>query len=47
MTPEASAIHEMLGQYWPFMAVVGLLAAFFIWLLVFLCEALQNAGRKK
>lgn len=26
MTPEASAINEMLGQYWPFMAVVGLLA---------------------
>lgn len=47
MTTEASAINEILGRRWPFMAVVGLLAAFFIWLLVFLCEALQNAGRKK
>lgn len=44
MTPEASAINEMLVQCWPFMAVVGLLA---IGLVAIIGTALQRAGGSK
>lgn len=44
---EANTIIDLLDQYWPYMAVVGVLVAFVIWLLVFLWEALQSAGRSK
>ena len=43
MTPEANAIHDMLVEHWPFMAVVGLLA---IALVAIIGTALQRAGRK-
>lgn len=47
MTPEANAIQDLLADNWPWMAVVGVLAVFVIWLLVFLYAALQGAGRSK
>lgn len=43
MTTEANAIHDLLVEHWPLMAVVGLLA---IGLVAIIGTALQKAGRK-